>query len=363
MKRIRIRKKRNKFILTVLSVFVALLIWQSIDIVAKYYAAKNNKGVAVASGLYFNSDKLSKKSGPAKGIENITETEIEKLAITTNTSAWSSGSVDIPVKIQNYDSNILYNEKGLNISYTIQFKLLDDPVGATYVVKDDSDTVYPLSVKDATCNYTGTLMGGSLDADTYKVQITLGDEGTAAYQSARILVLAYPTAPDYLVNNENQQYRLLGIIEGYPNKMNLEINSAGFLIEKKFTEETWKDIVQDSVTYIYNIKTKGDMVQDSNSAEKREIKVKWRSDYLSIDRYNEYYLKAMNDSDATASYGTENIDGVTWSYLKLKVLPYTNINIAFYKTEKFNQNLTDNGEINSEEAFKKLVITEIVTGT
>ena len=55
-------KKRNKFILTVLFVFASFFIWESIEIMGKYYATKNNKGVAVASGLYFNSDKLNKKT-------------------------------------------------------------------------------------------------------------------------------------------------------------------------------------------------------------------------------------------------------------------------------------------------------------
>ena len=262
VKRIRIRKKRNKFILTVLSVFVALLIWQSIDRVAKYYAAKNNKGVAVASGLYFNSDKLNKKQGSTEnGINSIKNDEIEGLAITTNTASWSSGSVELPLKIQNYDSNILFNDSGLDITYQIEFKLLDEPVGATYSVIDkDSSEVNTLNKSGDTYVSSGNLKGGTLNADTYKIRITLKDANIETYKPARVLVLAYPTAPDYLVNNENQQYRLLGIVEGHPNKMNLEISSAGFLIEERFTNENWEKIVKESVTYIYNFKTKGDIV-------------------------------------------------------------------------------------------------------
>ena len=197
-------------------------------------------------------------------------------------------------------------------------------------------------------------------ADTYRVQISISGE-MSDYKSSRVLVLAYPTAPDYLVNNENQQYRLLGIVEGHPNKMNLEISSAGFLIEERFTNENWEKIVKESVTYIYNFKTKGDIVQDSSSAQKREIKIKWQSDYLSIDRFNEYYLKAIDAEDTTARYGTEQDSNNTWSYLILQVLPYSNINISFYKTDKFNINLSADGAINSQDAFKNLVITEIVT--
>ncbi|MBQ4521471.1 MAG: hypothetical protein IJA10_00755 [Lachnospiraceae bacterium] len=356
----RIQKRKNKFIVTVLFVFVAFFIWQSVEIMAKYYATKNNKGVAVASGLYFNSDKLNKKTGVATDIDNITADEIEGLAITTNTASWSSGSIDIPIKIQNYESNILYNDYGLDISYRIQFKLLDVPVGATYAVIDKDGTSYELNT--TTYETTETLYGGSLDADTYKIRITLGEGGMNAYDSARVLILAYPTAPDYLVNDTNQQYRLLGIIEGYPNAMKLEIESAGFLIEKEFTDDNWKEKVQDSVTYIYNIKTKGDIIQDSNSAAKREIIVKWRSEFLNIDQYNEYYLKAIEENETAENYYTEtDTEGIQWSCLKIKVLPYTNIKIAFYKTEAFNTNLGENGIINSKEEFVNLVKTELVT--
>lgn len=358
VKRFRIRKKRNKFILTVLSVFVALLIWQSIDIVAKYYAAKNNKGVAVASGLYFNSDKLTKKTGPTSDISTMLETDIEGLAVTTNTASWVSGFVDIPIKIQNYDSNILYNDNGLDISYKIQFRLLDAPVGATYMIVDNNGDVHDLVEKDSVYETVGEVVGGSLDADTYKVRITLGDGGMEEYQSSRVLVLAYPTAPDYLVNETDQQYRLMGIIEGYPNEMKLEIDSAGFLIEKELTDDNYMTKVQDYVTYIYNIKTKGDIVQDSNSAAKKEIILKWRSEYLSIDQYNEYYLNAKKTA---GNYYEEVSDNISWSCLKIEVLPYTNINIAFYKTENFNANLNANGAIDTKEAFINLVKTELVT--
>lgn len=359
MKRIRIRKKRNKFILTVLSVFVALLIWQSIDIVAKYYAAKNNKGVAVASGLYFNSDKLNKKAGVATGIDNITEDEIEGLAITTNTASWSSGSVELPLKIQNYDSNILFNDSGLDITYQIELKLLDEPVGATYSVIDKGDNnEHPLSNQGQKYISSGTLKGGSLSADTYKIKITLTSEADN-YIPSRVLVLAYPTAPDYLVNTNDQQYRLLGIFEGHPNEMELEIDSASFLIEKKFNtnSDNWKEIVEDSAAYIYNIKTKGDIVQDTNTAAKREIEVKWRSEYLSIDRYSEYYRAAESVTK------TEE-NGVEWSSMKIEVLPYANINITFYKNEAFIAALNNEGEGNkiaSADAFHNLVQVSIVT--
>ena len=149
----------------------------------------------------------------------------------------------------------------------------------------------------------------------------------------------------------------------YPESYFIKNLSKGynhsFLIAKEFTEANWMAKVKDSVTYIYNIKTKGDMVQDSSSVAKREIIVKWRSEYLSIDRYNEYYLTAIK---TTGNFYTEtDSSNILWSCLKIEVLPYTNLNIAFYRTENFNKNLNENGAINSKEEFINLVKTELVT--
>lgn len=324
---------------------------------AKYYAAKNNKGVAVASGLYFNSDKLNKKTGATQnGIAGITEDEINGLAITTNTAAWSNGAVELPLKIQNYDSNILYNDSGLDVSYQIEFKLLDEPIGASYSIIDkDSNGEYLLEKKGSEYTSNGTLSGGSLVADTYRIKINL-TETADAYEPARVLVLAYPTAPDYLVNSVSQQYRLIGIFEGHPNEMQLEIDSAGFLVEKEFGEDDadWMSAVNNSAAYIYNFKTKGDIVQDSSTVAKREVQLKWRSEYLSLDQYSEYF-------DENNIKTTEDDDGITWKTTNIEVLPYTNVNMTFYKNEAFIENLSDAGSINSADTFRNLVQVTIVS--
>ena len=375
MKRIRMRKKLHKFILTVSIVFLAFFVWQTFEIIAKYYASQNNKGVAVSSGLYFNSDKLKKIQGdlnPTAIDENhiysINDAaimdEIKNLIISTNATSWSAGSVDIPIKIQNYDSNILYNEPGLDISYRIEFKLSGDPIGAKYeIVGKDGNTKFSLDSNGSTCQFEEKLVGGSLQADSYQIRITL-TENKDNYKPAQILVLAYPTAPDYLVKTKEQPYRLLGRFEGRTTDMKLEIDSAAFLVENDINEDAENnnliEVLNNSVAYIYNIKTKGDMVQNVASATKREITVKWRSDYLSLDRYNEYYKEAMS---IQGSYGSETDgNGVYWDYIKIKILPYANINLTFYKNEEFiNAVNAGNGEINSKEAFHNLVKVELDT--
>ena len=115
--------------------------------------------------------------------------------------------------------------------------------------------------------------------------------------------------------------------------------------------------MEDSAAYIYNIKTKGDIVQDTSTAAKREIEVKWRSEYLSIDQYSEYLVGMQIKSKKDEN---EN----SWSYINIEVLPYASINLTFYKNEKFIKALEtedDSNKIDSVEAFQNLVQVSIIT--
>ena len=72
---------------------------------------------------------------------------------------------------------------------------------------------------------------------------------------------------------------------------------------------------------------------------------------MSIDKYSEYL--------GTQSIQTEKIGETDWSFIYIEVLPYTNINLTFYKNRVFTNAL--NNEINSAQAFHDLVNVSVVT--
>lgn len=305
---------------------------------AKYYDAKYRPGVSVASGLYFNSNKLLKNPGQTKDIMKI---DTDNMMVNVNSDKWSSGNLYFDVEIQNYDNNLLYNDENLNVSYEICFTLLETPAGADYYVQDVDGTEHTLAKGKVVKLNQGYLAGGTRNQDTYRIRINLRD--VAAYNGARVLAVAYPTSPDYLYDEEEQQNRLTGIFQGVYSENEMRVENAFFLVEEDadYNELTWKDKVTDLSGLIFNIKTIGSIVTDDNNAAKQEAIVRWRSDYISISQYDACYIEAQekqaskSPSEEDYIWTAADTEGKQWTYMRIEVLPYTNVNITFYKTEKF----------------------------
>lgn len=355
--------KKRVFILVICLLAGIGAIYKTQDILAKYYAAKYNKGIAVASNLYFNSDKLAKSSG-ITDVDAIVQDEsvINKINVYTNSGSWSSGDLLLNFDIRNYDNNILYNEKDLNIEYKVFFVLLDEPEGAEYSVISPDGTSYALNSENRMAEMKGTVTGGSLDAQTYGIQIRMTSQET--YNAARVFVLAYPTSPDYVYreSGENQEYRLLGIFSGHPTDMKITIENAKFKVqdEENYGLTTWKSKVEDLSGYIYNIKTAGDVVMDSETAAKQQAVVTWDNRYLTINKYDENYQYALEHDAAGNGENYISQDG-NYTSMTIMVLPYTSIDITFYKTENFKQTLQSyaEGSTDGKEWFEGLVKAEI----
>lgn len=306
---------------------------------AKYYASKYRQGISVASGLYFNSNRLYKDGGDTTDIAGI---DTEGMMVNVNDEKWAGGNLNFNIEIRNYDNNLLYNDENLNVEYEVCFMLEDEPAGAAYSVKDIDGTVRQLNRKGQIVKFnSGYLTGGSLSRDEYQLTINLLDKDT--YNGARVLVVAYPTAPDYLYAPEDQQHRLVGLFQGVYSETAMKVDSSDFLVQSDidYSDSTWHDKVEDLSGLIFNVKTIGDVVTDENNAVKQEAIVKWNSDYLSISQYDEYFRSAK-----AGDIETKFENGHNWTYMKIQVLPYTSVNLTFYKTQDF---LTDFGSMTKED--------------
>lgn len=335
----------------------------------KYYASKYNKGVGIASNLYFNSDKLRKSIGHTDmdGIVNDADS-VNAINVFTNNGAWAtSDKLLLTFDIRNYDNSILYNDMNLNITYTVEFVLLDDPVGASYKIIGPDNKTYDLPSKGTKVIIPdAALKGGSLKSDTYGIQIEqkAGEE----YKASRVLVMAYPTGPDYIhrEQDEDNEYRLLGIFEGHKTDMELTIDSSGFEVQQDdgYNSTTWKNKVADLSGFIYNFKTAGDVVLNSDVTDKDQVVVTWDSRYLDIDNYDVNYLYGLAEDAKTADdpdakkYITMSEDG-NYKSLVVMALPYSSIDITFYKTEAFDSTLAiQNGE-DGKSWFENLVAVSL----
>lgn len=296
---------------------IALLVGISGFTYAKYYAKRDNKGVSVASGLYFNSNCISNVEGDTE--IPLDEIDLLKAPGYVNPEGGSIFYLDI----RNYDNHLLYNELYLDVEYTIKFlKLNGEDASVEYKNEDGDDVRVELKDNEEFILTGRKIEGGSARYHSYIVRTTNAVDGT----DAKVLVMAYPTAPDY-VATAAKKMRLLGVLVAQPKDVKVGIDRAHFMIEDT-TEYAadWESAVNKMSGLEYTIQTNGDDVS-SSGAVKGELKVTWNSKMLDINQYDSYYLEAVENNLVTT-------DGDNKSMI-IKVLPYANVRITFYKTVDF----------------------------
>lgn len=343
------RTKSKKFIF--LFVFIAITLPLCIVALAKYYATTNNSGVAVASGLYFSSNVLSNINGSVSIASAKSESN---LPVYLNPKPWTSASYTYGLEIRNHDSILLYNDDNLNISYKIDFVLLEDVAGTSYTVQFGDD-VKPITT-DTVVSFTSTIQGGKPSCDRFKVTIERANDSSFKGRSGRILAVAYPTAPSYISTSANE-LRLISIIQGDYSNPIIDIDSKGFKCETGMTSLNWKSILDNLLGYEYNITTTGDIAGSSAAKSDQLVKVTWDNTILDIDRFNSYYLEAISGA---ANKSAEIETNGTKTTLSIEAMPYANISIVFYRVKDIK--LSSDPAISSMDDFKNLVETTI-TGT
>lgn len=301
---------------------------------AKYYAKRDNKGVSVASGLYFNSNCISNVAGRID--EPLDQIDLLRVPGYVNPEGGSIFYLDI----RNYDNHLLYNELYLDLEYTISFRKVNGETASVEYTNEEGKNVrvsledgltYIDAVADTThpgwngkyLTLTGKeLAGGAARYHSYVIRTTNAIDGT----DAKVLVMAYPTAPDY-VAAAAEDMRLIGVLQAQPKNVKVGIDKDGFLIEDtaEYVSD-WEKAVEKMSGLVYTIQTNGDDVS-STGAVKGALKVTWNSKMLDINQFDSYYLEAARNNAITT-----NGDKKT---MTIKVLPYANVRITFYKTADF----------------------------
>ena len=301
---------------------------------AKYFAKRDNKGVSVASGLYFNSNCISNVEGPV----NVSLDRIDLLTVPGYVNP--EGGSNFYLDIRNYDNHLLYNELYLDLKYTISFmKLNGETASVEYVDEDgrnirvslENGTTYVDAIAGVTHEgWNGKcltltekeLAGGAARYHSYVIRTTNATDGT----DAKVLVMAYPTAPDY-VEAAAEDLRLIGVLQAQPKEVKVGIDRSSFMIEETAEYASdWKKAVEKMSGLVYTIQTNGDDVSTSG-AVKGELEVTWNAKMLDINQYDPYYLEAVNNNTLTTNGDLKT--------MKIRVLPYANVRITFYKTADF----------------------------
>lgn len=301
----------------------------SITVYSKYYKTGYNKGMAIASGFYFSSDYM--KEAEMKDVSSIEELMtknevISILPITANDKTWSDTSFQFSIDVRNYTNQLLYNDKDLNVSYTVEFALLDEPQGAVYEVRKGTEGAYQTLGKSGTniqkASFTGTLQGGKLTWDTYDLRVSLTGGSGTTYVPSRILMLAYPTAPTYLVDTK----KIAGIVTADYNQRAMEITEQGFTLaeDPSFNDTTWQDMVKKESAFVYQIKTTGNYSENGTDNLKQRIKIQWDPTLYELNLNDKYRSESTTVIDETA--GTMTVE----------TMPYASIKFVFFKKADFD---------------------------
>lgn len=340
--------KKFRIVITVLAVL--LLAGVSVSVYAKYYKTGYNKGMAIASGFYFGSNYMAAHDD-IKGLsmEEIAAGHLNTIIASEND--WQgTDSHFISVEVRNYDSQLLYNDTELNVEYQVNFMLLDEPVGAGYSVKfgEEIKSLDFSGGKGTVVSFTGRLPGGMLSADGYELTVT--KTGTEEYIPSNILMVAYPTGPDYLAGTRC----IAGVIKFDYIEKEFKIEDCGLLIRKTWDSSVWKEDVSKESGFIYELITSGNYTGSETTATRKKIQLKWDSSVFKINANDRYYLSVKDD---VTKYYTVTEDGITWQVMEIEVLPYASIKFVLFRNDGFETKIN---AMTDKEQFENSVQVKIL---
>lgn len=317
--------KRSRILIAIIAVLI--LAGASFSVYAKYYKTGYNKGMAIASGFYFSSNYMAVHED-IKGLSMEEIAASHRNTIIASVDDWHGRDTHfVTVEVRNYDSQLLYNDEDLNVEYQVNFMLLDEPAGASYSVKYGSDTkVLGFNAgKGTVASFTGTLPGGGLSANGYELRVT--KTGSTAYVPSDILMVAYPTGPDYLVGTRC----IAGILRFDYVEKEFKIEDSGFAIRKTWDSANWKQDVDKESGFIYELITSGNYTGSETTATKKKIQLKWDASMFKINANDKYYLLVAG----TPAYYQTIENGITYQVMEIEVLPYASLKFVFFRNDDF----------------------------
>ena len=372
-KKIRNFIKVNKPVGIAVTVLACLIVvGVSFTVYSKYYKTNYNKGMATASGFYFNSNYMASVA-ELRGMTPMTEEEmrdidqdiLNSVIISTNNGSWTEGVCTFNVQIRNYDNQLLYNDKDLNVKYQVNFMLLGAPEGARYSVARDDQRI-SLEWNDGQPNvvsFDGELAGGKLSIDSYQLEITptSGSSSDDEYKSTDVLMVAYPTGPDFLEDTKV----IAGILRANYEEGEFGLNGSKFLVCDKrdyqnASDDEKKAVILGESAYVFQLYTSGTF-SGSGTATRKTIKVMWRKDMYKINDFDPYYqpikeeLKkdgvTSNDKYYEFNGDVEDKNGnvikdknganPTWQVMEIDILPYSSLKFTFFRADTFEDVVND----------------------
>lgn len=343
-----VKKKRKTHIKKLWLIFLAagLFLAGSVYIYAKYYAQSAKNGIAVATGVYFESNYLH---------EGAADEEFLESTITTQNNNGASFSLEI----RNYKNNLLFNKTDILVHYKLKLWLAEPPTNSdiTYTVTTDdmAKKTIPYGEANAITIDNQSIAGGGAKKNRYSLEIT--NTGTGELKPVPIAIVAETIEDEG--GHELLQKRLQG-------KLRLRyLPIASFIEKSQFTfytddETQYLEEAKKNSALSYEIMTVSESYSETDVTE--SLLVAWDPAVLSMYLFDKNYLSYM-EKDGVTGLGVfvpqtvEEEKFRNWNYILVDAMSYSAIDIIFLKNELLQENL-DNDTITLETLNSYVYVKE-----
>ena len=339
----RIVKKTVKLLWILLP--LCLLLTGGYYVYAKYLAQSVQRGITIASSIYFTSNYAAPSDGDREDMSDALVSVVQ--------STDSDGmSYDFAVEIRNYENILLFNNSNAQIPYKVEFWLAEDAAaGDNYQVSATVRTQKPDGTfaettetrsltKDNKAVFSNILIGGEARSDKYNFRVQSAD--------------GKKTVPVYVRAGTESGALLTELLKG---KMLLQprtdsgefLKSFGFSTTGNTAEEQWKFLEKQS-EFSYKIITGGISGESGSNAEM--VTLYWEPTVYDIDRFSNAWLdwektegntvQTVQKSALESKYPDQNWEG--WSdtihAITVRVNAHASIHIGFFRETGYSSKVT-----------------------
>lgn len=328
LERKRRRKKTEHFVKMTAFLMLVLFIGAGSYTYAKYFSESARYGVAIASGVYFSANYASETSSDSD--------EYFECVVTTS---YSGGNYSFTFDVRNYENNILFNESGVVIPYSISFWLGEAPENATYKVSwqeagETKAATLGVDEKNKVIISDQSIEGGSARVVEYTIAINAQDSEEV-----------HSPVPIYAEVWTQEGAIISKTLHGKMVLYNMEmpenyIESQEFVVSDEYEDDAaLYALIQKQSMLTYEIRTVGE-VAASDVTEL--LKLSWDPAILEIDLFDEAYVawQESNAAEGGSRPQTPAVDSETgWYYITLEVMPYSAQTVGFFRGTGFENSI------------------------
>ncbi len=297
----------------------------------KYYAQNYQKGIAIASGVYFTANY-------AVAVEGETEDYFESLVSTR----YQGVDYSFEFEVRNYENNLLFNESTVVIPYSLSFWLEDEPIGASYTVQYHGESIAITTDKTNKATFSlHSIAGGQAIANQYTIAVDVAED---VVHTPIPVYVEVRTSEDAVISTTLRGKMVLNTSQGSENY----IESQQFVVPTEVADDVEKfEEVKRMSMLTYEIRTVGEVFTGGEVTER--LKLSWDPKVLEIDLFDDAYREWLNSGKTAPAVDTNG-----WNYITIEVLPYSAATVGFFRGDSFE----DETVVNSMDTLHSFIKAE-----